>query len=104
MIGPRLIRGGMAAVLVVSTAVLSACVNVASLDCSEIAEQAKGISANQAIQIRTISNVQETSRSETDARCTATAELSDGRTTTVYLRAYEQGDNTMVAYQETEFP
>jgi hypothetical protein len=104
MIGPRLISGGMAAFLVVATAALSACVNVSSLDGSEIAEQAKGISANQAIQIRTISNVQETARTETDARCTATAELSDGRTTTVYLRAYEEGDNTMVAYQETAFP
>lgn len=99
----QLFRGGAAALLVAAATMMTGCVNVASLDCAEIADQAKRISESQTIQIRAISNAQETSRSEGEARCTATAELSDGRTTTVYLRAYEEGDNTMVAYQETEF-
>lgn len=98
----HLTMGGPAALLAAS-ALLSGCVNVSSLDCSEIADQAKRISESQPIQIRTVSNPQETSRTEGEARCTVTAELSDGRTTTVYLRAYEEGGNTMVAYQEVEF-
>ena len=88
---------------IAAAALLSGCVNVASLDCSEIAEQAKRISETQPIQIRSIGDAQETSRHEGEARCTASAELSDGRTTTLYLRAYEEGTNTMVAYQEDAF-
>ena len=95
-------KSGAAIFLLASAATLSGCVDVASLDCSEIAEQAKTISANEQIQIRNINNAQEVSRTEAEARCTATAELSDGRTTTLYLRAYSEGDNTMVAYSETQ--
>ncbi len=94
---------GTAGMLLAAATLLSGCVNVSSMDCAEIADQAKRISESQAIQIRNVSNAQETTRNEGEARCTATAELSDGRNTTIYLRAYEEGGNTMVAYQETEF-
>jgi len=95
-------NGSRTAVLLAAT-LMSGCVNVASLDCDDIADQAKQISANQAIQIRNITGSQEVSRGDNDARCTAQAELSDGRTTTLYLRAYDENGNTMVAYQEEAF-
>ena len=82
---------------------LSACTNVASLDCAEIGEQARTISQSQTVKINAITNARETSRTEGEARCTADATLSDNRSTTLYLRAYEENGNTMVAYQETAF-
>jgi len=97
------LNGSRAAVLLAATLLTSGCVNVASLDCDDIADQAKQISANQPIQIRNITGSQEISRGENDARCTAQAELSDGRSTTLYLRAYDDNGNTMVAYQEEAF-
>ncbi len=101
----RMIRvGGSALSLFGAAVLLSGCDSVASMDCSQIADHAKQISADQPIQIRAISNPQEAGRTDSDARCTATAELSDGRTTTLYLRAYDDNGNTMVAYQETAFP
>lgn len=100
----RMIRVGGSVLSLFGAVALSGCDSVASMDCSQIAEHAKQISAAQPIQIRTVSNPQETGRSDSDARCTATAELSDGRTTTLYFRAYDDNGNTMVAYQETAFP
>ena len=94
---------GSAGMLLAAATSLSGCVNVSSMDCAEIADQAKRISESQPIQIRNVTNAQETSRNESEARCTATVELSDGRSTTVYPKAYEEGSNTMVAYQETQF-
>lgn len=99
-----ILNGRRAALLMVGLTGLTGCVNVSSMDCARIAEEAKTISAAQPIQIRAISNSNETSRTENEARCTAQAELSDGRNTILYLRAYEEGGNTMVAYQETQFP
>ncbi len=90
--------------LVALAALLSGCVNVASLDCNEIAEKAKEISQQQPIKIQSIANVRETSRTDTDARCTGEATLADGGgTQPVYLRAYDENGNTMVAYQGTPF-
>ena len=76
---------------------------VASLDCNEIANRAKQISQEQPIKIQSIANVRETSRNENDARCTGDATLADGGTLPVYLRAYEENGNTMVAYQGTPY-
>jgi len=82
---------------------LAGCANVASLDCGEIAEQAKQASQGHAMKIERIANAREISRTESDARCTAEAGWSDGANMTVYLRAYEEGDNVMIAYQATPF-
>lgn len=96
---------GSALAALASLTMLAGCVNVASLDCDEIAERAKGISQDQPIKIQSIANVRETSRTENDARCTGEATLADGGgTAPVYLRAYEENGNTMVAYQGTPFP
>jgi hypothetical protein len=84
-------------------AAMSGCVNVSSLDCSEIAEQAKRISQNEAVKIQTIADVRETARTGNDARCEGNATMSDGSTGTLYLRAYEENGNTMVAYQGTPY-
>lgn len=91
--------------LFVGASLLSGCGGISGMSCEAIAEHVKDISAAQGIQVRSVSNLQETSRSETEARCSGQAELSDGRTTTLYLRAYEENGNTLVAYQETDnFP
>ena len=87
----------------VALSALSGCQNVASLNCSEIADHAKRISQNEAVKIQTIENVRETSRSENEAKCEGNATMSDGSTGTMYLRAYEENGNTMVAYQGTPF-
>ncbi|HEY5710622.1 MAG TPA: hypothetical protein VIT38_01905 [Allosphingosinicella sp.] len=97
------LKAGSTVIALAAIALLSGCVNVSSLDCSEIAEQAKTISQAQAIKIQNVTNSRETSRTDAEARCSADATLSDGRNTTLYLRAYEENGNTMVAYQETEF-
>ena len=84
-------------------ALLAGCDTVASLDCGEIAEQAKQASQSHAMKIERIANAREISRAESDARCTAEAGWSDGENMIVYLRAYEEGDNVMIAYQATPF-
>lgn len=86
-----------------SFGLLCGCVNVANLDCGEIAEQAQEASQTHEMKIQAIANSRETSRSENEARCTAEATWSDGANMIVYLRAYEEGDNTMIAYQATPF-
>jgi hypothetical protein len=98
------LRTGLAVMALVALPSLSACVNVSSLDCNEIAQKAKEISQNQPIKIQNITNVRETARTAADARCTGDATLADGGTAPVYLRAYEENGNTMVAYQGTPFP
>lgn len=84
-------------------AALSGCTNVRSLDCNEIANEAKRISEQQPVKITNLADVRETSRTENEARCEGNATLSDGTTGTLYLRAYEENGNTMVAYQGTPF-
>ena len=66
--------------------------SVASLDCAEIAVEAERIwseAENQPVRITDISNEQEVSRNENEARCTGEASLSDNSTAPVYMRAYE---------------
>ena len=96
---------GSAAIAAAASLVVAGCVNVSSLDCNEIAERAKGISQEQPVKIESIANVREISRTDNDARCTGEATLANGAgTAPVYLRAYEEGGNTIVAYQGTPFP
>jgi hypothetical protein len=77
--------------------------SVASLSCGEIADQAKDTSQGQPYKITAIANVRETSRNETEARCTGDATWSDGANSQVYLRAYKNGDNTLIGYQDAPF-
>jgi hypothetical protein len=99
------LRLGLAAIAAAAVPMISACTpSVASLDCEEIATKAKEISQNQPIKIQNITNVRETSRNESEARCTGDAALADGGSGPVYMKAYQEGGNTMVAYQGTPFP
>ena len=96
------LKGGSAATMLAAL-MLSGCTDAGSMTCDQIAEEAKGISQNQPLKLATVTNVRETARTDAETRCTGDAQLSDGRNTTLYMRAYEEGDNVMVAYQETEF-
>jgi hypothetical protein len=95
---------GSALLVLAAMPALSACTpKVSGLDCAAIADQAKQLSQGQTVKISSVANVHETSRTDTDARCEGNATLSDGSNQTVYLRAYEENGNTMVAYQPTPF-
>lgn len=80
---------------------LAGCDSVASWDCNRIAEKSVELSQSQPIRFRTITNVRETSRSQNDARCEGSAQLVAGGSGPIYMRAYLDGSNIMVAYQGT---
>jgi len=98
------LKSSAAAGALASLALLAGCGSVADWDCNRIAEKSVELSQNQPIRFRTVTNVRETARNENDARCEGTAQLVDGTTGTVYMRAYLEGSNIMVAYQGTPFP
>ena len=77
--------------------------NVGALGCEEITGKAKELSERQDMKITALANVTESSRTEHDVRCRADATWSDNATTAVYVRAYDDGENRMVAYQATPF-
>lgn len=83
-----------------SLGLLSGCTNVSNLDCEEIAEEARRISQEQPLKITEIRNSRETSRNEREARCTAQATFSDNQQRELELKAFYEGDNTMVSYTE----
>ena len=96
---------GSAFLALAAAPLLSGCTpKVSGMDCAAIAEQAKTVSQGQTVKIRTVENAHETSRNPTEARCEGNATMSDGSTGAIYLRAYEENGNTMVAYQGTPFP
>ena len=96
---------GSALLVMAAVPFLSACTpKVSGMDCAAIVEEAKKISQGQTVKIQTVENAHETARTPTDARCEGNATMSDGSTGTIFLRAYEENGNTMVAYQGTPFP
>ena len=95
---------GSALLLLVAGPGLSGCApSIASMDCASIVEHAKTISQGQPLKIQSVANAHEISRTETEARCQGTATMSDGSHGDLYLRAYQDNGNTMVAYQGTPF-
>ena len=99
------LKFGSALLVLAGAPLLSACTpKVSSMDCNAILDQAKHISEGQPVKIQSVANVHETSRTGTDARCEGNATMSDNSTGTIYLRAYEENGNTIVAYQGTPFP
>ncbi|MGE0178545.1 MAG: hypothetical protein AB7O91_01830 [Sphingomonas sp.] len=98
------LKFGIAAATLLSAGLLAGCNSVADWDCARIAEKSVELSQSQPIRFRAIDNVRETSRNDNDARCEGTAQLVDGNSGTVYMRAYQEGTNIMVAYQGTPFP
>jgi hypothetical protein len=99
----QFIRIGAAASAIVAAGLLAACNNVASMSCDRIASEAKDISQRQQVKINSITNLREVSRTEAEARCQGNAAWSDNTSTDIYLRAYEQSGNTMVAYSDRGF-
>lgn len=98
----RLLKIG--ALALVSSPLLSACTpSVASMSCDAMAQQAQQLSQSQSVKVTAISGLRETSRNENEARCEGEGTLQDGSNVHLYLRAYKEGDNTMVAYQNQPF-
>lgn len=97
------VRIGAVASTVIAAGLLAACNNVASMSCERIASEAKTISQAQQVKINNISNVREVSRTEAEARCQGNAAWSDNSNSDIYMRAYEQGGNTMVSYSDRGF-
>jgi hypothetical protein len=99
------LKTGSALLALAATPLLSACTpKVSTLDCAAILDHAKEISQGQQVKINAVANLHEVSRNDTDARCEGNATMSDNSTGTIYLRAYEENGNTIVAYQGTPFP
>lgn len=89
---------------VVAAGLVAGCApSVASMTCDRIAEEAKQISQRETVKISTITNVRETSRTETEARCQGSATLSDNSSGDLYLRAYAHNNGTMVEYSGQPF-
>ena len=96
---------GSACLVLAGAILLPACTpKVSSMDCNAILDEAKRISQNQPTKIQSVANLHEISRTENDARCQGDATMSDNSAGTIYLRAYEENGNTIVAYQGTPFP
>ena len=97
----RLRAGGALA----AVALLAACTpSVSSLDCSEIADQAKQAGEGQAIRLTEVRNAREESRTEREARCVGEATWSDQSVSNVYLRAYAtENGSTMVEYRNMPY-
>jgi hypothetical protein len=76
---------------------------VAGLDCNEIGARAQRLSQQRPIRIVRLTDVRETSRTSTEARCAGNVTLADGGTAPLYFRAYEENGNTNIGYQGTPF-
>jgi hypothetical protein len=83
---------------------LSGCGGIAHLDCSEIAQRAVRKSQDRPIKLASITNVRETARTESEARCAGDATLADGGTAPLYLRAREVNGQVDVDYQGVPYP
>jgi hypothetical protein len=93
-----LIIGGLAAGLAGCSG------SAAALSCDEIATQAQAASQTQGTPVTRFKDVREQASTETEKRCTATAEVEGTGDVTVYLRGYEdETGNQMVAFQEQPF-
>lgn len=94
----------LGALTLATAPLLTACMpSVSSMSCDDIATQAKTISQDQPVKINGITNVHQTTRTDTEARCEGNAAWSDNSSSTVYLKAYRDGSNTMVAYQNQPY-
>ena len=82
---------------------LTGCERISSLDCAEIADRAKQISAHQPLPVSSFANVQETRRSDSEVRCSGTATFADGGTAPLHFRARVEDGKIEVAYQGIPF-
>jgi hypothetical protein len=76
---------------------------MAEWTCPRIADHSVEMSQRQPIHLRSIGNVRETGRTSIDAHCQGFATTDGGETGDVYMKAYVEGTNIMVAYQGEPF-
>lgn len=89
----------VAAVLVVACGAPS----VSSLNCQRIGQEATQLSQTQTLKITSLANMREVSRTDNEARCQATATMSNGASTDLYLRAMSVDGGTRVEYSSNPF-
>lgn len=78
--------------------------SAAALSCDEIARQAQQASQSQGTPVDRFKDVREASATDTEKRCTATAEVNGMGDVTVHLRGYQdESGKQMVAFQEQPF-
>lgn len=102
----RELIGSVHRIAIISIALpwLAGCGGIAHLDCDAAAQRALSLSQDRPIRFVTIANARETTRNETDLRCTGDATLADGGTTPVYIRAHEENGHVDIAYQGVPYP
>jgi Ni/Co efflux regulator RcnB len=93
----------LAGVAAAAAAIAGCAPSVASLDCNEIADQAKRAGERETIRLTEARNLREESRSEHEARCVGEASWSDNSVTNVYVRAYDSDNGTMVEYRNQPY-
>ena len=100
----KILTGARLGGVIAAASLLGACnPSVASLECPEIADEAKRISEGQQLKISEIRNVTQESRGEREARCTGEATWSNQEVSNVYLRAFASENGTMVEYRNQPF-
>jgi len=100
----RVMKIGIFTAAAAASAALAGCnVSVGAMSCDSIADHAKATSQNQQYKITALSNVHEVSRTAAETRCEGNATWSDSSNSQIYMRAYEEGGNRMVAYQNQPF-
>ena len=100
--GLRKIRA--AAPALVAAALVTACApSVSSMNCDRIGQEATRISQDQQLKITNLANMREVSRTDTEARCQATATFSNGASAPLNLRAMQNAEGTRVEYSTSPF-
>jgi len=85
-------------------ALVTACApSVESLSCADMGDEAKRISQSEQLKITEIRNLNEQSRTDSQALCSGEATFNNELTSPIHIRAYYQGDNTMVEYSSEPF-
>jgi hypothetical protein len=76
------------------------------VDCGDITRQITDLMENQVggeVEVTNVEEVAGAQAREGQRRCTGIAKASDGSTLKVYMKSYEDGENTMVSYSPTGF-
>jgi hypothetical protein len=98
--------GGFRAVapaFVAATLVTACAPSVSSMNCDRIGQEATRISQDQQLKITNLANMREVSRTDTEARCSATATFSNGASAPLNLRAFQNAEGTRVEYSTSPF-
>jgi hypothetical protein len=94
-----------AAPAIVAAALVVACgaPSVSSMNCDRIGQEATRISQDQTLKITNLANMREVSRTDSEARCQATATFSNGASAPLNIRALQNAEGTRVEYSTSPF-